>query len=499
MERWNQLFDFQKETVTRLFEKRGILIAHDMGLGKTVTTIALDVIRRARFDQKARTLIICPLSVINNWATHFAKWAPHLKVCVINNKNRKPFMADMKESFTSGSGYDVFIMHYPAIRLEKDVAKYPWFHVVCDEVHALQDRKSSQSKGVKLIPAFYKTGLSGTPVFNKPDDLWSILNWLYPKYWKSYWGYFKRYIKWVEYDGYRTVVGVNNEEELQEQIANFYSRIKKEEVLKDLPDKYYSTVRVQLHPLQSKAYKQMKKDMLAWVGQHEDEPVNAPVVLAQLTRMQQFASAYAEVEKTAVYVCKNCNAKYFDEEPGVMKANHSKDCSNLLKNLPDGRILDEKSKIILSEPSSKIDAVMEIIKNTDEPIAVFSQFAQMVTLLAKRLEKEGISHGLYTGATSKDDRDRIVDDFQAGKLKVFCGSIKAGGVGITLTAASTIVILNREWAESLNEQVIDRLHRIGQKNAVHVIDIVSEGTIDVERNMGIAMNWNVIKRLLGEL
>lgn len=461
-DKWDLLFPFQKDTVLKLYERRGSLIAHDMGLGKTVTTIALDVIRRMRFDKRATTLIICPLSVINNWATHYAKWAPHLKVCVIDNKNRKPFMAAMEDTFTTGVGYDVFIMHYPAIRLEKDVSRYPWFHVVCDEVHALQDRKSSQSKAVKLIPAFYKTGLSGTPVFNKPDDLWSILNWLYPKYWKSYWGYFKRFIKWVEYDGYRTVVGVNNEEELQKLIAPFYSRIKKEEVLTDLPDKYYSVVKVPLLPLQAKAYKQMKKDMLAWVGQHEDEAVNAPVVLAQLTRMQQFASAYAEVVK-------------------------------------EGEGDDVKSRVLLSEPSNKLDAVMEIIKDSDQPVAVFSQFAQMVELLAARLEKAGIPHGLYTGKVPKAERDQMVDDFQAGKLKVFCGSIKAGGVGITLTAASTIIILNREWAESLNEQVIDRLHRIGQKNAVHVIDIVSEGTIDTERNLGIAMNWNVIKKLLGEL
>lgn len=498
-EKWDLLFPFQKETVFKLYERRGSLIAHDMGLGKTVTTIALDVIRRTKFDKRATTLIICPLSVINNWATHFAKWAPHLKVCVIDNKNRKPFMAAMEDTFTTGVGYDVFIMHYPAIRLEKDVARYPWFHVVCDEVHALQDRKSSQSKAVKLIPAFYKTGLSGTPVFNKPDDLWSILNWLYPKYWKSYWGYFKRFIKWVEYDGYRTVVGVNNEEELQKLIAPFYSRIKKEEVLTDLPDKYYSVVKVPLLPLQAKAYKQMKKDMLAWVGQHEDEAVNAPVVLAQLTRMQQFASAYAEIDKSAVYKCIKCDAKYFDTEPGVLAAHHLKTCTNLLKNMPSGRYLDESSKVRLSEPSNKLDAVMEIIKDSDQPVAVFSQFAQMVELLAARLEKAGIPHCLYTGKVPKAERDQAVDDFQAGKLKVFCGSIKAGGVGITLTAASTIIILNREWAESLNEQVIDRLHRIGQKNAVHVIDIVSDGTIDTERNLGIAMNWNVIKKLLGEL
>ncbi len=490
-----ELFPFQRDTVERLKEQRGVLIAHDMGLGKTVTAIALDVRRRQRFDKPAKTLIICPLAVVNVWVKHYREWAPHLRVVAIDNKNRKPFMEAMANTFADpyGIGFDVFVMHYPAVRLEKDVAKYPWFHVVCDEVHALQDRKSSQSKAVKLIPAFYKTGLSGTPVFNKPDDLWSILNWLYPKYWKSYWGYFKRYIKWVEYDGYRTVIGVNNEVELQQQIAGFYSRIKKEEVAKDLPEKYFSVRTCTMLPPQARAYKQMKKDMLAWVGEHEHEPINAPVILAQITRLQQFASAYAEVEHFIV------DAKVFID-PSLV-AEYRRNGHVVFMKGGEYYIVEKqpKSRVRLSEPSSKLDAVMEIIKETDQPIAVFSQFSQMVELLCKRLEKEGITHGLYTGSVSKADRDRIVDEFQAGKLKVFAGSIKAGGVGLTLTAASTIVILNREWAQALNEQVIDRLHRIGQKNAIHVIDVITEGTIDIERNLGIEMNWNVIKKMLGEL
>lgn len=433
--------------------------------GKTVTAIAIDAEKRKSFDHPAKTLVICPLSVINTWVRHFADWAPHLNVIAINNKNRKPFMEAMENSFNNAFsiGYDVFIMHYPAVRLEPDVAKYPWFHVIGDEIHSLQDRKSSQSKAVKKIKTFYKTGLSGTPVFNKPDDLWSILNWLYPKYWRSYWSYFKRYIKWVEWNGYRTVIGVENEEELQNLIAGFYSRIKKKEVLPDLPDKYYSTLKIQMHPKQAKAYKAMKKDMLAWVGEHEHEPINAPVIIAQLIRLQQFASAYAELDIT------------------------------------EDKYGEQKVRVRLSEPSTKIDAVMEIINETDEPIVVFSQFSQMVELLAQRCEKAGISCGLYTGSVAKDDRDRIEDEFQAGKLRVFAGSIKAGGLGLTLTASSTVILLNREWAQSLNEQCIDRLDRIGQKNAVHVIDIEAEDTIDVERNMGIAMNWQVIKRLLGEL
>lgn len=456
-----KLFDFQMETVNRLREPRGVLIGHDMGLGKTVTAIALDVAKRSNVDIPAKTIVICPLAVISSWVKHFREWAPHLNVISIDNKNRKPFMEAMAQTFADpkSTGYDVFIMHYPAMRLEPDVARYPWFHVICDEVHSLQDRNASQTKAVKKLKALYKTGLSGTPVFNKPDDLWSILNWLYPKYWKSYWGYFNRYIKWVDWNGYRTVIGVQNEHELQEQMAGFYSRIMKQEVLTDLPDKYYSKITVDLHPKQAKAYKQMKKDMLAWVGEHEHEPINAPVVIAQLIRLQQFASAYAEIEY-----------------------------------LEDG-----STRVKLADPSSKIDAVMEKIKETDQPIVVFSQFAQMARLLKERCEKEGITCGLYTGSVPKADRDQVVDDFQAGKIRVFAGSIKAGGIGLTLTRASTVILMNREWAEALNEQAIDRLHRIGQKNAVHVIDIEAKDTIDIERNLGIAMSWSIIKKLLGEL
>ena len=465
-----------------------------LGLGKTITAIALDAEKRKSFDHQTVTLIIAPLAVLSSWQEHLAKWAPHLKVMVINNKNRRPFMEAMEMTFQNGYGYDVFVMHYPAVRLEPDVAKYPWFHVIADEVHALQDRKSQQTKAVKKIKAFYKTGLSGTPVFNKPDDLWSLLNWMYPKYWKSYWGYFKRYIKWVEWDGYRTVVGVNNEEELQALMAGFYIRRKKEEVLSDLPEKYYTTIKVKLHTQQARAYNQMKKEMLAWIGEHEDEALQAPVVIAQLIRLQQFASAYAEIEQYEVQV------KDYDIDP--LDIDRFREDGIKIYQERDGRfytfVTETRTRLTLADPSSKLDVAMEIIQSTDEPIVVFSEFAQMINLLGARLEKAGISYGLYTGSQSRADRDRLVQDFQDGKVRVFAGTIGAGGVGITLTRSSTVIILNRNWAQALNQQAIDRLHRIGQKNAVHVIDIVAEGTIDEERNLGIELNWRIVKRLLGE-
>lgn len=487
--------------------------------GKTVTAIALDKLRRESFDHPAKTLIICPLAVIDSWVEHFRIWSPQLNVMWINNKNRKPFMEAMDMTFHNalGVGFDVFIMHYAAVRLEPEIARYPWFHVICDEVHALQDRKSIQTKAVKKIPAFYKTGLSGTPVFNKPDDLWSILNWLYPKYWTSYWSYFKRYIKWVDYDGYRSIIGIENEEELQNIIGGFYSRVKKEDVVKDLPDKYFSTVVAKMHPKQEKAYQQMKKDMIAWVGEHENDPVNAPVVLAQLTRLQQFASAYAEVVRTTKKRknCQECGQEHINNCEVCLPLYREFELSfyDLEEDSPEFPVFEtpcEAFKVVkcsghpyefvqLSEPSCKIDEAIAKIQESDGPVIMFSQFAQMADLLKKRCDKLGISCGLYTGSVSKEERDQVVRDFQAGKLKVFAGSIKAGGQGLTLTASSTVGLLNRDWVQALNQQAIDRAHRIGQKNAVHVIDFVTEGTIDEDRNTEIELDWQVIKKLLGEL
>lgn len=464
------LFPFQKEAVDKLNDIRSVLIGDDMGLGKTVTAIALDVERRKKLDQPVKTLVVCPLSVVSgsdsSWTEHFRKWAPHLSVMPINNKNREPFMEAVEAGY-----FDVYICHWPMLRLEPELEKYPWFHVIGDEAHNLQNRKSAQTKALKKIKSMYKTGLTGTPVFNKPDDLWSILNWLYPKFWSSYWSYFKRYIEWADWNGYKQVVGVKNEEELMSQMRPFYIRRRKAEVLKDLPDKYYSTIKVELHSKQRKAYDAMKKDMIAWVGEHEHEPINAPIVIAQLMRLQQFACAYARLE-------------HIGPHPQGARADFQEEV---------------RTKVFLDDPSSKLDAVLNIVQSTDLPIVVFSQFSQMINLLGARLEKAGISHGIYTGSVKKTERDRIVDNFQNNKLRVFAGTIKAGGVALTLTNSNTVIFTDRDWAQSLNIQAEDRLHRIGQKNATQVIDIVADDTLDAERLDGIAMNWAVVKQLLGEL
>jgi SNF2 family DNA or RNA helicase len=122
----------------------------------------------------------------------------------------------------------------------------------------------------------------------------------------------------------------------------------------------------------------------------------------------------------------------------------------------------------------------------------------MIKLLQKRLEAKGITYGIFTGSTPANVRGQIITDFQAGKIQVFAGTIAAGGIGITLTAASTVIFIDRSWSPSLNIQAEDRLHRIGQKQAVQVFDIIANNTIDAARIKHINLKWSWIKKLIGD-
>lgn len=486
-----QLYPFQQYTIDRLKDVRSSLIGDDMGLGKTIQGIALDVERRKMSGEweNGKTLVLTPLGVIGSWVSQFEKWSS-LKVIAINNRNRVPF----EEAIEFGT-HDVYVMHWDALRLMPSIAERKWFHVIGDEIHKIQNRKTKVSLALKDIDATFKTGLSGTPAYDKPDDLWSVLNWLYPTYWTSYWSYFDRHVLWVDYNGYKTVIGVANQQELQDKMRGFYIRRKKEEVLTDLPDKYHTQRFVDLTPKQRRAYNQMRDSMLAWVGENEDQAVNAPVVVAQLTRLQQLAAAHA------TYITEHKAKRLVTEV--------ERERARLEGTLVDakGWLVDEDGKKILfatdvlklADPSSKIDAAMEILDSTDRQVVFFSQFSQVIDLFCKRMETAGITYGKYTGATGAADRQNIVDGFKAGKIRVFAGTLGAGGTGLDgLQVADTVVFFDRAWSHSTNEQAIARLHRIGQKNAVHVIDLIATGTIERKRMDKINLEWQWIKELLGE-
>lgn len=456
-------YQYQKETIEKFSSVRACLDASEMGVGKTVVAAELDMVRRQQGD--GPTLIIAPLSgTMNTWRKHYKECYPHLKGIVCDPKGRDKFVAALKRT----DWYDYYIIHWDVVSRELDaLSRVRWNHIIADECHRAKNRKAQTTRALNRIPTRFKTGLSGTPVTNRPQDLWSILHWLYPKVWRGYWKFYERHVEYtIEYPhNYHKFVRAKNEEELLEQMEPFYVRHLKRSpccphhpqgVTPWLPDKTYaSPIWVDLTPKQRRAYNQMSKDMLAWVGENNDKPIVAPITIAKLVRLQQLAIAHADV--------------------------------------------DEDWTVHLSEPSSKLDALMELMNdNPEEQFVVFSQFSKAIKLLAARLQKAKIPSGIFTGDTSHKDRERIVQDFQAGKLRVFAGTIKAGGVGLDLFSASTVVFLDRSWSPADNLQAEDRLWRIGQSNAVTVYDIMARDTVDLGRHQVIRNKWDWIMQLLGD-
>jgi len=499
----DDLFDFQREAYDKLLREPSVIIGDDMGLGKTVEAVALDVGRRQFTLGIKKTLVLCPLSVISSWEDHFAAWAPELKTICIDRKNRAAFENAIKKG-----SHDVYIMHWDVVRLIPELAKHKWFHIIADEAHRVGNREAQVTTKAKKIPHQYLSQLTGTPCTSKPQQFWSLLNWAKPKRFTSYHRFFNHHVVSVQHSAggdcparmpngeqclkdhkapFSVIIGIAHEQELLTEIAPYYVRRLKEDVLDDLPDKYYTTIKVDLGPQQRRVYDQMKKEMLTWVGEHEDEPLAASQAVVKLIRLQQLACAYAEI------VWDKQRKRVFTAEQAAALGRATGTAGPAQWKIVDVR------KVRLTDPSSKLDAVMEILDaNPEKQFVVFSQSKQVINLLEKRLFAKKISHGILTGDTGQADRGNLVAAFQRGDLQVFAGTIQAGGVGITLTAASTVIFLDRSWSPAINKQAEDRLHRIGQKEAVQVIDIVAKNTVDLGKLTKLEASWRFIKMLLGD-
>jgi SNF2 family DNA or RNA helicase len=235
------------------------------------------------------------------------------------------------------------------------------------------------------------------------------------------------------------IVGVKPQmaDEFHQIIGSRMIRRTKDIVLPYLPEKVYQTRYAPMDSKQAKAYKQMTDHMMAQI---DDGLIAATNPLTLMTRLSQFASSYAE--------------------------------------------LDPNGDVHLSDPSNKLDALMEIVAEAaGQPIVVFAQSKQLIDLAAKRLKKAGIEYGRITGDDSVQARQDDIDRFQRGELPVMLATLAAGGVGITLTAARVAVFLQRSWSMVDNKQAEDRIHRPGAENhdSIEIIDIVSKGTIEEYR------------------
>lgn len=461
-----ELYGFQTEDVDKIYPRGNGLIASEMGTGKTHEAIALD---EKWYDSKKSkpTLVVAPLNTFNSWQEKYGIQSPESDVVTIDRKNRSKFLDDIR----LGRG-DVFLMHWDALRLLPELRSYQFSTIVADECHRMANRKSQATLAMFGLRARHRLAMSGTASGDNPLNLWTTLHWLWPSYYTSYWKFRKHYaIEGTETNpatgkAYRKVVGLKNLSFLREEIEPFYVRHLKRDpcctqhpqgVMHWLPEKVYDKVWVDLSPTQRRVYDQMRDKMVAWVGEHENEPLVAGVIVAQLARLSQMALATPYIAD-------------------------------------DGRVL-------LELPSSKMEALLELLKdNPGKKFFVLSSSKKMCYLTQAYMKERNIGSFVLSGDTPQGQREGMVERFASDSTQLFIGVIEAAAEGIDglQHATDTVVFLDRSWRTIKNQQAEDRLHRGGQKDTVHVIDIMARDTLDMGRWTKLEDKWSWIKAILGD-
>lgn len=403
----------------------GGILADDMGLGKTLQSIVYIASGLSR-QKRNHTLIVCPTSLIFNWQDEIENFAPHIKTLVVygNPGERQEAIEKYKE-------YDVLVTSYPLIR--RDVAQYEKieFHTVfIDEAQFIKNDSSMNAKSVKRLHAEHRFALTGTPIENSLSELWSIFDFIMPEYLNSH----SRFVELYE----KPILKEDTEalSDLHQHITPFILRRMKKDVLTELPDKYETKMLTDLSEGQKLVYLSYLENIRGEI--HSEIEVNGMErsrmkILAALTRLRQ--------------IC--CHPSTF------------------IENYQGG--------------SGKLELLMELIPEAianDHRILVFSQFTSMLRIIENELKDLDITYFYLEGATPTQDRNDYVKRFNAGEGKVFLISLKAGGTGLNLTGADTVIHYDPWWNPAVEDQATDRAYRIGQQNKVHVMKLITKGTIE---------------------
>jgi SNF2 family DNA or RNA helicase len=403
----------------------GGILADDMGLGKTLQAIVYMASIKQQ-SSNSRFLIVCPSSLIYNWQDEIDNFAPALTSVVItgNPKERQ----DMIES---DKPYDILITSYPLMRRDSRYYEVIDFHTVfIDEAQFIKNADSLNAKSVKLLHAGHKFALTGTPIENSLSELWSIFDFIMPEYLLSHTKFVNQYEKPIMKEQEGTL------EDLNRRITPFILRRMKKDVLHELPEKVETKMLTDMVEEQKKVYlsymENIKNELQSDINEIGLEKSKMKI-LAALTRLRQ--------------IC--CH-------PGTF-----------IENYQGG--------------SGKLELLMEIITDAisnEHRILIFSQFTSMLSIIEKELKKLNITGFYLEGSTKIQDRNEYVKRFNQGEGDVFLISLKAGGTGLNLVGADTVIHYDPWWNPAVEEQATDRAYRIGQLNSVHVIKLITKGTIE---------------------
>lgn len=401
----------------------GCCLADDMGLGKTLQALAF-LLGKA---EKGPSLVVAPKSVIPNWAQEAYRFAPQLKVCILNNESRR------KESIHKAGEYDLVLCTYGVLVTESsELAKRRWNVICLDEAHQIKNRLSQASMAAMRLKSDSRIILTGTPLQNHIGELWNLFQFINPGL-LGPWQLFK--------DSYS--LPTPDEEHMQmlkELTQPFILRRTKEEVLDELPDK--------------------------------------DIIVRTVTMSEPEARVYEEMRRLVELKFKKDKSKSERAEVQELKLSFFEELTKL-------RLISCSMKLVYpewKEQSTKITALMELLDSLlEEPenrCIVFSQFTSFLAMIKPELKKRGMEFLYMDGQTELEKRQEMVEQFQRRECQLFVSSLKAGGLGINLTAANYVILLDPWWNPAIENQAMDRAHRLGQQRNVTVVRLVAGQTIE---------------------
>lgn len=394
----------------------GGILADDMGLGKTLQSIAFIESSLAEVrKQQLPVLIVCPASLLYNWKNEIKRFTPHIKVQVIDGDK-----TNRTKLWKLTSWVDVIITSYPTLRMDMESYRHHHFHTLfLDEAQAFKNPVTKTAKAVKLIQADYRFALTGTPIENALDELWSIFHVVFPELLPG-----------------RRAFSELSHENIAKRVRPFILRRMKQDVLKELPEKTETMLYSELHIEQKTLYAaylaELKQDALKHLKKG-DLQRNRIRILAGLTRLRQLC----------------CHpALFIDGYKGS---------------------------------SAKFEQLMELLEEcrlAGRRVLIFSQFTQMLGIIRGQLIRAGTPYFYLDGQTPSEERVELCDRFNRGEGNLFLISLKAGGTGLNLTGADTVILYDLWWNPAVEQQAADRAHRMGQENEVHIIRLIAKGTIE---------------------
>jgi superfamily II DNA or RNA helicase len=393
----------------------GACLADDMGLGKTIQTLAVLLERKSLGPQ----LVVCPVSVLNNWRSEIRRFAPVLQIKVLGMSGREDLMKDL-------SAGEVLLTTYGLLQSESELLSSVTFATaVLDEAHIIKNMATKTSKASMQLNAQFRVALTGTPVQNHPGEIWNLFQFLNPGLLGTIQQFTSTFIK-NDADASRP--------QLRKLISPFILRRTKSRVLDELPPKTEVIRYVQLSDEETAFYETLRRNALAAIEADDSNAGTRQLkVLAEITRLRQ--------------AC--CNVKLVNPE--------------------------------LKLPSSKLNSFLEVVdelRENSHRALVFSQFVAHLTLVRQALDHLKINYLYLDGSTPAARREELVNAFQRGDGELFLISLKAGGLGLNLTAADYVIHLDPWWNPAIEDQASDRAHRIGQTRPVTVYRLVAAATIE---------------------